>query len=655
MDINRLTSDTNTLQENILQSRPHFVKSILSWKILLLILFLVSFRPSFSQTDYSNNPNNATLHATKHGAFEDYAFVLNGKVIKPATLLNNPGSRLSNVFPYAITLNAKRYLGAVYFHTPQGDAPPSQGTNEPAFFINDRQVSSKHALLTRPEDYTHIQKSAKDTLIAGKLYKGAIQIYTEENFFANRIGLPDLIKKYTGLPENKVIVHWRSSRYQYRHEENLGTIIKDSFPLYYFENSHMGIKAIEVDSICLAEGVQYVVHLVDNQYQHANPKAAVLLADPMLMDTLAPCYVTDFAPEEHTIFISTEIQAEPRGGIAKYLKRISGTMGINAVKAPHPGLLDSVSIQFIVMRDGRITALQSISPPSPEQQKVLTAIKKNSCAWLPALQGGRTVHTWRLMKIVYTKNKKGAIQTLNRMVYKQMPSLPPIPYAESKRFVNTPVSIDTASLFPKVYGNFEDYTFIVNGTTIDRSLLANYPNARLGRIISNNTEKKNTPKGVVYFNTSEYPPSPADEYADDPAYFINDRQVSPYAIRSTDIASYNYIRRSKQDTMINGVLYTGTVRVYTDEDFFSHRLNLSEIVKKYTELSMDKVMVHWRGQYVDYLNTGLIIHDNFPLYYIDPRGLNEIKIDRIQFAEGERYLVRVFDKGYRSNVFTEKN
>ncbi|WP_433902626.1 hypothetical protein [Sphingobacterium puteale] len=212
----------------------------------------------------------------------------------------------------------------------------------------------------------------------------------------------------------------------------------------------------------------------------------------------------------------------------------------------------------------------------------------------------------------------------------------------------------SSALFPKNYGQFENYKFILNGEIIKHEDLVNYPGAVLDRSFPYSTTAKSKYQGVVYFHTPWYPPSPSDKYAEDPAYFINNVQVNPYTIRSSKAEYYKQIRRSAQDTLIDGIRYKGSIHVDTDEDFFADRIALPELIRRYTGLPMEQVIVHWHGKYLNQLNPGVTIHHNFKLYYVDPRGLGQIKVDRVRFAEGERYFVNLVDQGYPFSYFTEK-
>jgi len=617
---------------------------------LLFLLILLGTR-ALPQSVYSTNPDGATLFPTKHGKFENYAFVLNGKVIEQQSLTHYPGAILNNVFPYAIRLEGQHYLGAVYFHTEEKYAPPVRYGEDAAYFINGQQINRYHFRLTEAEAYTRIEKSSRDTTIDGTLYKGSIHIYTNEDFFADRIALPELIEKHTGLAPEQVIVHWRDSRYQYTYESQLGMIIQDRFPIYSFSIDELALRSIEVDRVRFAEGERYVVHLVNNSYKRSKPKAQLIFKDPMEVDTVFPCYVTDFDQADHAIFTSTEITPRPVGGKEAYLKKLSAKMGLPADKPNSTMSSDSITVQFIVLRGGRLAALESLSPDKSDHEDILTAIKKLACAWLPALQGGRQVSFWRKIVIFYSKDQKGNIRSLDNLDYRRYIAHPGHKPITQQTYHNTS---DSATLFPTIHGTFEDYTFILNGDVIEHHELTNYPGAKLGRVLPYYTLQKDNYQGVVYFHTPWYPPSPRDQYADDPAYFLNGVQVSPYTIRSSNVEEYTRIERSEQDTVIEDILYKGSIHIHTEENFFVNRIAMPEIIEKYTGLPLEQVIIHWSGRFIDALNPGAIIHDRSHLYYIDPRGLQDVKVDRVRFAEGERYFVHLVGQGYRFSNFTEK-
>lgn len=389
--------------------------------IVFILVLLFSVQAS-AQSLYSASPDSASLFPKKHGSFENYAFVLNGNVIEQDSLMNHPGTKLNNVFPYPIELERRSYKGAVYFHNKKYYAPPVLYANDPAYFVNGRQISPYHIRLLKVEAFNKISKTIHDTTIDGKLYKASTHINTDEDIFANRILLPELIEKYTNLPPEKVIVHWRSSKYDYTYEDDIGTIIDDCFPIHSFsmdkidQKIKLGVLAIEVDRVRFAEGERYVVHIVDNAYKWRNAKANLIFSDPLAIDTLSPCYLPDFDEDGGSIFTNTEISAQPYKGNKVYLKKLSRSMGLSAEK-DSDAIRDSMAIQFVVLKSGMLSRLKSLSPEKVCHKDVLTAIKKNACIWLPAIQGSRPVLSWVKMKIFYSTDPKGKIQSLDRIEF----------------------------------------------------------------------------------------------------------------------------------------------------------------------------------------------------------------------------------------------
>lgn len=91
--------------------------------------------------------------------------------------------------------------------------------------------------MPRTEVYNHISKSAQDTIIKGVPYRSSIQVNTDEDFFGDRISLPELIEKYTDFQPEHVIIYWHSTKYRYTYEDDIGTIIRNYFPLFSFKYS----------------------------------------------------------------------------------------------------------------------------------------------------------------------------------------------------------------------------------------------------------------------------------------------------------------------------------------------------------------------------------------------------------------------------------
>lgn len=387
-------------------------------RYILVFIIVLSGLQVFSQSTCSNTSDSAALYPKQYGTFKDYAFLLNGKLIKRKALLNNPEAKLNNVFSNSITLEGKRYAGAVYFHTEERYAPHVRYADQPAYFINGRQVSPYQIRLIKLELYKRISKSAQDTTINGGLYRGSIHVDTDEDFFADRIALPDLIEKYTGLKPELVTVRWLGSQNLYNSENDTGTIIRSNFPLYSFKIGNLSVEKIEVDRVHFAQGKRYVVHLSDYSYKWSKSKAALFFEEPLALDTVFPCYVSDYDMQEYSIFTHAEIDPMVYNGLNFYLKKLSSTMELLEVKPSTATQPDSITVQFIVMKNGMITALSSVESDKPGHGDILSAIKKNACVWSPAIMGGRPVFCHKKMVIFYSIDNKGNIQSLDRVEYR---------------------------------------------------------------------------------------------------------------------------------------------------------------------------------------------------------------------------------------------
>ncbi|WP_197086425.1 hypothetical protein [Sphingobacterium sp. IITKGP-BTPF85] len=142
---------------------------------------------------------------------------------------------------------------------------------------------------------------------------------------------------------------------------------------------------------------------------------------PLIIDSISPCYVLDIDPEEEEgVFTITTIPPAPNKGIKVYLQQLATTMGLPAVK-PNIGLKsDSISVQFLIFKNGWIAALTNTEPntPTPSHGVILHAIKKNACVWRPALQAGRPVVYLLKMVIYYSRDDKGNILSLDNLYYR---------------------------------------------------------------------------------------------------------------------------------------------------------------------------------------------------------------------------------------------
>ncbi|WP_400260772.1 hypothetical protein ACFX5U_11650 [Sphingobacterium sp. SG20118] len=388
----------------------------------LFFTLLVNILVARSQQLTVNTPDSTALYPKQYGTFENYAFILNGTRINMHELLNYPETRLGRVFDHNSGIYSQ-YQGVVYLHTPwYPPSPADQHADDPAYFINNIQVSPYAIRSSIVEQYTAIKRSEQDTLIDGILYQGSIHVDTDEDFFASRMTIPEVVKKYTGLPLKDVIVHWRSSHWD---ASNPGVIIQDHFPLYYINPK--GLQEVKVDRIRFAEGERYFVHLVDQGYRYSNftekgwrrpQKNLMVFDEPMAFDPTAPCYMADFDMAGKDIRHRAQREPEPSLGESAYLKKLSTNMDLPTEKPGTKMTPDSITVQFIVLHNGGITGLESISPQKPAHVKILQAIKQHSCVWSAALENRNTLFFKRKMVIFYSKDKKGDIRSLDSLAYR---------------------------------------------------------------------------------------------------------------------------------------------------------------------------------------------------------------------------------------------
>lgn len=376
-----------------------------------------------------NKPDTANLPPSEHGTFKNYAFVVNSKVIPQQALADYPKAKLDKIFPYSIKLEGNEYRGAVYFHTPKHPAPPVPYADDPAYFINGTQVSPYDIRSSRPEAYSKITKSIRDTLIDGTPYKGSIYVVTDEDFFAERTPLPDLLKKRTGLPLQKVIVNWCGpTKPIYIDGDDVGTVISNNFSIYHIDISKFGLLDVKVDTLRFAEGERYVVHLLVNGYKwgasvnkwRSPEKAQVIFEHPLAVDTDCPCYLTNFDTRgvDKQARHNVELSPVPYPNEAVYLKKLSTTIGLPGKGSKASMTPDSIVVRFTMTKDGMLAGLESIGPEKPEHRDILTAIKRHSCRWSIGIISGFRHQTNRKLTIFYSKDQKGNVQSLDTLAYR---------------------------------------------------------------------------------------------------------------------------------------------------------------------------------------------------------------------------------------------
>lgn len=387
---------------------------------VLLLVFIAT--RALSQQVHSTTPDSMALFPKEHGTFENYLFILNGSIIGQHELADYPEARLDRVLSYNAGEMSK-YQGVVYFHTPwYPPSPADQYADDPAYFINGIQVSPYAIRASRAEDYIRIEKSEQDTVIDGTSYRGSIHVYTEEDFFANRIALPELIEKYTGLPPERVIVHWRG---RFIDALNPGVTIQDHFPLYYVNPK--GLQEVKIDRMRFAEGERYFVHVVDQGYRFSNltekgwraPARTYFVFDDVdSMDPTGPCYLADFDTTSKVVYRHADTEPQPFGGTTAYLKKLSTIMGLSTDQPKAKTTRDSITVQFIVLANGQLTGLESLSPRKTGHDKILQAIKQHSCVWSVPMNDRKYIWFRRKMTLFYDTDRTGNIGPLHALEYR---------------------------------------------------------------------------------------------------------------------------------------------------------------------------------------------------------------------------------------------
>lgn len=399
--------------------------NVMSFLLLFLVsVWNISILREGSRKSADSGQN--TSFQAEYGEFENYAFVLNGKVIEQQALVDHPGAVLDKIYPYhKMKLEGREYRGTVYFHTPDHPAPPMPYADDPAWFINGRQVSPFDIRSSRPELYRKIKKSVRDTVINGTLYNGSIHVDTDEDFFAGRLALPKILNKYSELPAEQLIIHWFSTMPPNTSESDIGMVIPDNFAIYHLDRTNA--EAVKVDRIRFAEGERYVVNLIDNRNALkeassiwvGSKKAREIFENPLTVDVDCTCYVPGFDTTISGIFGDVEIKPRPYGGEEAYLKKLSATMGLTAEKPAMHRVSDSITVQFLLTRNGLLAGLESTSSDKPGHAQILYAIKRNSCLWSAGIQSGRLVPaTRRKMTIFYSKDQNGDIRSLDSLEYR---------------------------------------------------------------------------------------------------------------------------------------------------------------------------------------------------------------------------------------------
>jgi hypothetical protein len=393
-----------------------------------IFLFILFVNQACSQRGNLTDSKQGEISKSEYGAFEDYAFLVDGEVVEQKGLIAYPDLKLSKIFPYRIALEEEEYRGAIYFNTSEQPANPTLYNDDPAYFINDLQVSPQNIRSLAPEVYNDIEKSLKDTVIDNRQYRGWIRINTAIDFSAECTAISTLLDRYPDLPLDQIIVHWRGSNY--KDKSDIGLLIHDHFQLHHIHNTNP--KVVNINKIRFAEGDRYVVELVDDNFKgmgmiphkvggrkENQMKIQSIFKNPLSVDTDCTCCLADFDTTAHDIFNIVEIMPKPYQGEEYYLQKLSTTMELPIEKNATHLLSESITVQFFVTQYGLLTGLTSVSTDKPEYAEILRAINRNACLWSAGIHNGRFVPAVkRKMTIFYSKDQEGNIQSLDSLAYR---------------------------------------------------------------------------------------------------------------------------------------------------------------------------------------------------------------------------------------------
>lgn len=391
-------------------------------KNLTFLIFILWGIPNDIPKNNSIVETTRSINKIEIGTFDNYAFVVDGKIIDRNQLIDFPDIEIFDIYPFYKTIEGKEYKGAIYFNTNEQQTQSVRFAEDPAWFINGIQVSSFNIRETYPEYYTRIVKSTKDTIIENKLYRGSIHITTDENYFDIRTSLAQLLVNYREIDPNQTTLFWYRSIPFVANIPDI-SMFQNNLSINYLDKGDE--EKVKIDSLQFAGGKRIILQVVNGGNRFSKPtlygssnKAITIFNDPLMVDAECTCYLSNFNKDSVDIFESVELMPRPYDGEENYLNKLATTLELSTEKTS--AVQDSISIRFLVSKLGLLSNLESHSPNTTSNASILRSIKKNSCLWTPGVQSGRFVYTSRQMKIFYSKDEKGNIYSLDKIEYKKV-------------------------------------------------------------------------------------------------------------------------------------------------------------------------------------------------------------------------------------------
>jgi protein TonB len=98
-------------------------------------------------------------------------------------------------------------------------------------------------------------------------------------------------------------------------------------------------------------------------------------------------------------FLKVEVESEFPGGLAGWGEFLQQNLTYPR-KAVRKDIQGTVVLQFIVCTDGTVCDIEAVSGPEELREAAVAALKKTP-KWIPAIQDGRNVKSYKKQPIVY--------------------------------------------------------------------------------------------------------------------------------------------------------------------------------------------------------------------------------------------------------------
>jgi periplasmic protein TonB len=104
--------------------------------------------------------------------------------------------------------------------------------------------------------------------------------------------------------------------------------------------------------------------------------------------------------DDEAPFVKVEIESQYPGGNNSWIRFLLKNLSNYPEQALEKGVEGTVEVQFIVDREGNISDVQAISGPDELKPAAVTVIKKSG-KWIPAVQNGRQVKSYKKQPITF--------------------------------------------------------------------------------------------------------------------------------------------------------------------------------------------------------------------------------------------------------------